>query len=55
MPDNQIDPLAPFNEAPEDIKRIIRKVLNFEKDRLYKKRVHKYNEEISTIVKEEIK
>lgn len=58
MPDNQsgnqIEPLTPFKEAPEEIQRIIRKVLNFEKSRLYQMRV-RFNDEVTKIIKEEIK
>ncbi len=53
MPNDTIDPLAPFREAPEEIQRIMKKVLKFEKDRLYQKRV-KFNDEIAKIVMEEI-
>ncbi len=49
-----IDPLAPFKEAPEEVQRIMKKVLKFEKDRLYQK-VVRFNDEITNIVKEEIK
>ncbi len=51
----QIDPVAPFKEAPEEIQRIMKRVLEFEKERLFQKRVHKYNDQITNIVKEEIR
>ena len=51
---NAPDPMAPFKEAPDEIKTIIKKVLNFEKERLYQKRV-RFNDEITKIIKEVIK
>ena len=52
--DTNIDPMSPYKEAPEEIQRIMKAVLNFEKERLYQQRV-KYNDEITKIVMEEIK
>ena len=51
---NTPDPMAPFKEAPDEIKTIIKKVLSFEKERLYQKRV-RFNDEIVKIIKEVIK
>jgi hypothetical protein len=52
--EENIDPLAPFKEAPEEIQRIMKRILAFEKERLFQVRVHGYETEISNIVKEEI-
>lgn len=48
------DPLSPYHEAPEDIKRIIKRILQAEKDRLYQ-RQPKVLDDIIRIVKEEVK
>ena len=54
MPDTNVDPLTPFKDAPKEIQQIMKKVLQFEKERLYQKRV-RFNDEITKIVMEEIK
>ena len=54
MPDDDIDPLTPFKEAPKEIQMIMKRVLKFEKDRLYQKTVQ-FNDQIKKIVMEEIK
>ncbi len=56
MPEEEkIDPLAPYKEAPEEIQRIMKRILEFEKERLFQHRVRGYDTEITNIVKEEIK
>jgi hypothetical protein len=50
----KIDPLAPFKEAPEEIQCIMKRILAFEKERLFQTRVRGYETEITNIVKEEI-
>jgi len=51
--DAEVDPLVPIKNAPPEIKEIIRRVLELERDKLYQKRPH-LNADILQIVKEEI-
>jgi CHASE3 domain sensor protein len=48
------DYLQPFNTASDEIKRIIKRVLNAEKDKIYLQRPH-IMDDLINIIKEEIK
>lgn len=47
------DPLAPINEAPEHVRRIIQEVLKLERDRLYQQRPH-IIDDITRMVKDAV-
>lgn len=49
------DVQKPINDAPPDIKRIIAKVLQAEKDKLYMKTPRYINDDLLKIFEEEIK
>lgn len=53
--EEKIDPLAPYKEAPDEIQRIMKRILAFEEERLFQQRVRGYDSEITNIVKEEIR
>lgn len=54
MPDNQqLDPMTPLHEAPEEVKRIIKRVLKLESEKLYQQKPHVRND-IVRIIKEEV-
>ncbi|GBO55088.1 hypothetical protein APA_3138 [Pseudanabaena sp. lw0831] len=44
----------PFKNAPPEIQRIVTQVIKIEKDRLDKNELGRINEDILTIVKEEV-
>lgn len=48
------DELKPVNDAPEEIKRIISRVIEHEKGKIYLSRPH-IKEDIINIIKEEVK
>lgn len=52
-PDRVIDPMEPLETAPPEVKKIIRRVLQLERDRLYQRRPQ-VNSDITQIVKEEV-
>ncbi|MGA0198495.1 MAG: hypothetical protein ACO3NK_05095 [Prochlorotrichaceae cyanobacterium] len=44
----------PFDSAPPEVKRLLKRVIKAEKDKLYTKRPRGINEDILRIIKEEI-
>lgn len=49
----EIDPMEPLESAPSEVGRIIRRVLQLEKERLYQRKPQ-INADITQIIKEEI-
>lgn len=54
MPDQDNDLLEPITTAPEEVQRIIKRVLKLEKEKLYLSRPH-ISSDITKIIKEEIR
>jgi hypothetical protein len=54
MTETKKDPLEPYNSASDEIKKIIKRVLQAEKDKLYQKRPQ-ILDDVIRIIKEEIK
>ena len=50
---SNINPLAPFDDASEEVKKIMRRVLELERDKLYQARPG-LKDDIITIIKEEV-
>lgn len=48
------DVQEPIISAPHEVRRIIERVLQTEKDKLYLKRPHNINDDILRIIKEEV-
>jgi len=48
------DMLEPLKRGPDDLKKIIKRVLELESERLYQKQPH-LNDDVVRIIKEEIK
>lgn len=49
-----LDALQPLKEAPEEIRKIIERVLRLEQERLYQK-LPKLNDDVLRVIKEEIR
>ena len=54
MADEPINPLQPINTAPEQVRNILKKVLQLEKERLYDNRP-RLIEDVVTIIKLEVR
>lgn len=52
--EKKIDPLEPIKSAPEEIQRIIKKVLQLEKEHLYEDRP-RLKEDVVAIIKQEVR